>query len=80
MVRRIRGVDEERLRNDHPVLAWLQDWERLADARDRYAADLAASASTTFAIPRTDDGYPITERTSDVGIDCAVPAQLSTVP
>jgi hypothetical protein len=40
MIARIRTVDEETLRGDHPAVGWLEDWETVVRLRDDYAAAL----------------------------------------
>ncbi|MFF4879355.1 hypothetical protein [Micromonospora sp. NPDC000668] len=75
MVARVRDLDRDLLAGDHPVNAWLADWETLVEARERYAADLATGRRPRFVVP-TADGEPLTDRMNSVGLTCEVPPQL----
>ncbi|WP_157180803.1 hypothetical protein [Actinopolymorpha alba] len=79
MVRAVRALGTERLEDDHPTLAWLDDWEALVRLREEYATNLAAGRPATLVLP-TIDGYPITHRMNDVGLDCQVPPRLVDLP
>ncbi|NJP35500.1 hypothetical protein [Micromonospora thermarum] len=75
MVAQVRDLDRDLLADDRPTSAWLADWETLVEARERYAADLAAGRRPQFAVP-TVDGEPLTDRMNSVGLTCEVPPQL----
>lgn len=81
MITMIRALGPDRLEGDEPVQTWLSDWETLADARDRYAAGLAAGGSAEFVMP-TRNGRTIDSRIDDVssrsGMFCRVPSQLKS--
>lgn len=75
MVAQVRGLDRDLLADDRPTNLWLADWETLVEARERYAADLAAGGRPHFVVP-TADGEPLTRRMNSVGLSCEVPPQL----
>ncbi|MFE9955155.1 hypothetical protein [Micromonospora sp. NPDC005299] len=75
MVAQVRDLDRDLLADDRPTTAWLADWETLVEARERYAADLAAGRRPHFVVP-TADGEPLTDRMNSVGLTCDVPPQL----
>ncbi len=78
MVAAVEALGPERLAGDLPTPAWLADWQRLADAREAAADDLADGARTTWTVPTT-EGQPITDRMDTVGL-CPVPAELLPSP
>lgn len=79
MVAQVRGLDRDLLADDRPTNLWLADWETLVEARERYAADLAAGGRPHFVVP-TADGEPLTQRMNSVGLICEVPPQLLDLP
>jgi hypothetical protein len=76
MVDAVRAVGEDRIEDDRPTAAWLDDWRMLVDARARYADDLAAGRGPEWAVPVVDE-RPITERMIAVELDCAVPPEVA---
>ena len=79
LVTSMKALGQDRLSHDHPALPWIADWQTLIQLRETYADDLAAGHDPTLVIP-TIDGFPITHRMSDPGIDCPIPAQLTAMP
>jgi hypothetical protein len=79
LVTSMEALGQDRLSHDHPAQPWIADWQTLIRLRETYADDLAAGRHPTLVIP-TIDGYPITHRMSDPGIDCPIPAQLTAMP
>ncbi|MGY0002308.1 hypothetical protein [Micromonospora sp. I033] len=79
MVAQVRDLDRDLLADDRPTDAWLADWETLVEARERYAADLAAGRRPHFVVP-TADGEPLPDRMNSVGLTCEVPPQLVDLP
>jgi hypothetical protein len=76
MIDAVRAVGEDRIEDDRPTAAWLDDWRTLVDARARYADDLAAGRDPEWAVPVVDE-RPITERMIMVQLDCAVPPEVA---
>lgn len=78
MLDQIRRVGRDAVNNDLPMPAWLSDWEALVRAREVYAAQLAKkkAGALSLRIPVDDDGQTVVTRINDVGLDCAVPAEL----
>ena len=78
MLDQIRRVGLDQVNNDLPMPAWLSDWESLVRARESYAARLAKAraGALSLKIPLDDEGQSIVTRMNDVGLDCAVPAEL----
>jgi hypothetical protein len=78
MVEQIRGVGLDLVNNDLPLPEWLDDWEALVQARETYAAALAKakSGALSLKVPVDEEGQSIVTRMNDVGLDCAVPAEL----
>ncbi len=80
MVATIRADHPETVLNDQPAEQWLQDWERLVQARDDYALALLREPNASFEVPLDPDGDPITERMDDVWLGysvCEVPEALT---
>jgi hypothetical protein len=78
MVDQIRGLGPDVVNSDLPMPEWLADWEALVRARETYAAALAKARSGTLSleVPVDEEGQSIVGRMNDVGLDCAVPAEL----
>jgi hypothetical protein len=78
MVQQIRDVGLDMVTSDLPMPGWLADWEALARARETYAAALAKgrSGALSLKVPVDEEGQSIVTRMNDVGLDCAVPAEL----
>lgn len=78
MVDQIRGLGIELVNGDLPMPEWLDDWEALVQARETYAAALAKakSGALSLKVPVDEEGQSIVTRMNDVGLDCAVPAEL----
>ncbi|HEY7718374.1 MAG TPA: hypothetical protein VH915_06415 [Pedococcus sp.] len=77
MVDRVRSLGEDLVARDVPLTTWLADWERLAQAREAYAARLQAGAPRPLTLPEDIEGEPITQRMNAVGLDCTVPPELT---
>ena len=74
---RMEDLGDETLDDDRPARAWIEDWRTLAHAREQF--DPAAGAA--FAVPQTEDGYPITMRMGDAApTTCATAADLAASP
>ena len=78
MLDQIRRVGRDVVYNDRPMPTWLGDWEALVRAREAYAAQLARkrAGALSLKIPVDKDGQTVVTRINDVGLDCAVPAEL----
>jgi hypothetical protein len=78
MLEQIRRVGLDQVNNDLPMPGWLNDWESLVRARESYAAQLAKAkaGALSLRIPLDEEGQSIVTRMNDVGLDCAVPAEL----
>ena len=70
----VHSVGRDRIANDRPTQAWLDDWQLLVDAREVYADGLKSGGQEGWTVP-TADGAPVTTRMNTVGM-CAVPAEL----
>ena len=72
------------LRDDKPALDWINDWQRLINARTTFANGITTgdiAEGEVFVVPLTDDGFPITERTSDVApVECERAVELAPEP
>ncbi|CAL9465984.1 hypothetical protein SUDANB95_02720 [Actinosynnema sp. ALI-1.44] len=81
MVGKVRALGPGVLNWDQPANKWLGYWEKLVEARAEYADGLAAGRPVVWVVPSIGaNGKPVTERLDSVGIDCAVPAVLTTLP
>lgn len=78
MVEQIRALGIDLVNNDLPLPEWLDDWEALVQARETYAAALAKAraGALSLKVPVDEEGQSIVTRMNDVGLDCAVPAEL----
>jgi hypothetical protein len=79
MVNDIRALGGAALADDPPAERWLTDWERLVDARERYARGLLAGIQHSLDIPTDEDGHDIYVRMDEVFLGdsgCEVPAAL----
>jgi hypothetical protein len=79
MVATIRRENAQQIRTDQPAEQWLRDWDRLVDARERYARRLLRDPGAALRIPRDGDGRHITDRMDDVWLGervCEVPETL----
>lgn len=78
MLAQIRRVGVDQVNNDLPMPGWLSDWETLVRAREAYAGQLskAKAGALSLRIPLDEEGQSIVTRMNDVGLDCAVPAEL----
>ncbi len=70
-----RDLDADLRASDEPFDDWLDDWDRLVDARDAYVAELRSNPNTLFEEPEV-DGDPISERMDAVMTGCPVPDTL----
>lgn len=78
MLQEIRALDDLADR-DQPLQAWLEDWDRLVEAREAYAEEVAGGREIDLSVPRDDDGNEITERMDGAGLlVCEVPEALVT--
>lgn len=76
----LEGLGEDTLADDPPAVDWIGDWKQLASSREAFAEALQGGASARFAVPTT-DGYPITERMTDVAPEeCSRTVQLASMP
>lgn len=76
MVAQIRALVPERaLERDQPSLRWLDDWQRLVDARSAYARSLASGSPNVMVMPVV-QGRSLVARINNVGLNCAVPLVL----
>lgn len=79
MLDAIRAVDGDVRSADRPTNDWLDDWERLIGARERFAAQIVTGAQPDLDIPRDSSGNDIYLRMDDVWLDgrgCEVPEAL----
>lgn len=78
MVEAVRDLGEDVLSRDLPTAQWLEDWERLVEARAMFARDLATENRAALEVPRI-DGQRITERMDEATllIECVVPEELT---
>ncbi|MDX6277519.1 MAG: hypothetical protein QOJ72_1647 [Nocardioidaceae bacterium] len=79
MVQAIRLVDPHVRAADKPTDQWLDDWDRLLDARKSYAVLVERGYRPSLRIPRDGDGDPIYRRMNDVWLTttaCRVPRDL----
>lgn len=75
LITTMEGLGEQQLAADQPAAQWLEDWQRLVTARDRYARSLAAGKPKPMVLP-TIDGVGLVERLNNVGLNCRVPLVL----
>ena len=68
-------VGEDQLHDDRPSLAWLDDWENLAQRAAAAADSLDAGLTLDPGVPLV-DGKPITDRMNRVGLTCQVSPAL----
>jgi hypothetical protein len=81
LIARMEAAGTQRLQDDSPAVDWVADWQRLHDARADFAGRLTNTGVGVFAIPQTDDGFPISQRLTDVApSECARAVQLSVKP
>jgi hypothetical protein len=81
MVESIRARRTAEIRDDRPAEQWLQDWDRLVEARRQFARALQRDPNASLEVPVDDDGVEITQRMNDVWADdtaCEVPEVLVT--
>lgn len=79
MVDDIRSVGQDILASDPPTDEWLADWDRLVDAREKYAAEVLDGAFAQLKVPTDDRGTHIDVRMDHVFLDsstCEVPEVL----
>lgn len=70
----MHSLEEKRLVNDGPAVAWIDDWETLRTLRETYADELSRGGSPQLVVPTVDD-VPITVRMSELST-CTVARQL----
>ncbi|RYY42669.1 MAG: hypothetical protein EON53_15660 [Actinomycetales bacterium] len=77
MIDTVRRIDAADRRSDRPLDAWLEDWDSLLRARDRYARQVSTGFDATFRVPTGPDDRPVVER-MDRAADgtCRVPDVL----
>ena len=81
LVAEMNTIDSDTLRDDPPAIDWIADWQRLAVARTDFRSILASAANPQFAVPLTEDGYPITGRMTDVAPEeCTRAIELAARP
>ncbi|WP_229054207.1 hypothetical protein [Aeromicrobium sp. Leaf350] len=68
-------LDADLRASDEPFDDWLDDWQRIVDARDAYVVDLQGNPDATFDEPEV-DGEPIVDRMDAVMTGCSVPITL----
>ncbi len=81
MVDAIRTDAAAEITRDRPAEQWLDDWDRLVAARERLARRLLRDPNASLAVPRDDDGDPVTERMDAVWIGdpaCEVPTTIGS--
>ena len=71
MLDELRELDVD----DEPLDDWLEDWQRLVDAREVYATSLVSDPTADFQVPE-DDGVNVADRIAEVAPECTVPATL----
>lgn len=78
MVEAVRELGQDVLDRDRPTVQWLEDWERLLEARATFARDLATENRAALDVPRV-DGQRITERMDEAALlmECVVPEELT---
>jgi hypothetical protein len=79
MLRAIRQVDARTREADKPTDMWLDDWDRLVEAREQFADLVARGKRPVLHIPRDADGNFVDERMNDVWLtttECTVPDDL----
>jgi hypothetical protein len=80
LVDTMNELDREVLSDDEPALDWIGDWQQLAASREAFASQLEEGIDAQLVIP-TVDGYPITERMTDVSPqECAEAIQAAASP
>jgi len=79
VVTSMTDLGPELLSGDHPANQWIADWKTLIQLREDYADALAAGSEPTFEVP-TVDGYPITHRMSESGVECPIPPEITALP
>ncbi|KQP79787.1 MULTISPECIES: hypothetical protein [unclassified Aeromicrobium] len=62
MIDTVRRIDAADRRSDRPLDAWLEDWDSLLRARDRYARQVSTGFDATFRVPTGPDDRPVVER------------------
>lgn len=70
-----RDLDADLRASDIPFDDWLDDWDRLVEARDAYVVDLQSNPNALFEEPEV-DGEPIVDRMDAVMTGCPVPETL----
>ena len=70
-----RELDADLRASDEPFDDWLDDWDRLVEARDAYVAELQSNPNALFEEPSV-DGDPISERMDAVTTGCPGPDTL----
>lgn len=62
LIDRVTALGDSTLAYDSPAQQWLDDWRAIASARDDTLNDLRLGGPGSFAVPMTQDDYPITDR------------------
>ena len=77
MIDRVRSLESTLRESDHPLDAWLADWEALVSGREDYLGKKRRGIDATFRVPRSPDGDPINVR-MDMAAEgvCPVPEVL----
>lgn len=70
-----RDLDADLRASDEPFDDWLDDWDRLIEARDAYVTELQNNPNALFEEPEV-DGEPIVDRMDAVMTGCPVPETL----
>lgn len=77
MIERLRGLDADVRAADRPLDGWLDGWDTLLDARERYAQRLASPGDVRLVPPVAPDGSPLADRLDEVADGaCTVPRTL----
>ncbi len=70
-----RDLDADLRASDEPFDDWLDDWDRIVEARDAYVVELQSNPNALFDQPEV-DGEPVAERMDAVMTGCPVPETL----
>lgn len=79
MLNQIERGHGELIRADRPAQQWLDDWDRLLAARDRFRRELLRQGESNFVAPADSAGRPLHKRMEDVWLGdavCTVPPSL----
>lgn len=81
LVASMEALGDDTLADDRPAVSWLEDRRSLEAARSSYADEVTGRPAATFAVPQTQDGYPITGRMTDASpSECEQTIELAAHP